>query len=99
MGQVIAMNRRVNAALLGGVIFCCILAGPGCSSKEPTVADPACLALVAKIDQCDATAKDMPASYRQKLAEHCPDAQKACAAIDTSSASGCQTFMGCLYGE
>ena len=78
------------------VVLCAAAACDGC--REAPV-DPACAALVAKIDRCDPTAKDMPASYRHELERSCGAAQKACAAKDTATPEACGAFMGCLYGD
>lgn len=81
-------------AWLVGLVLCSGLACDGCREKP---VDPACVALLAKIDRCDATAKDMSASYRHDLERSCGKAQKVCAAKDVSTPEACTAFMGCLY--
>lgn len=74
-----------------------LLSSAACGGCRDAPVDPACAALVEKLDRCDATAKDMPTWYRRDLERHCGKAQKACAALDASTPAGCSAFIGCLY--
>ncbi len=72
-----------------------MLCGVSCSSKASNP-DPQCVLLVNKIAHCDKSASQMPAAERDRLRVKCAPVKK-CAKIDTSLATGCTRFMGCLY--